>query len=121
MINPVIRYSIGLRLDDVIHDKDFEQQVFANLRRCKRLLKTKFKVLFYHDNLSKKEIESFVIRNKELLFELSTEITADYKKCWFLVDDENRMGARYRFQGGILSGIVQFLKLVKQLERMDRE
>ena len=120
-MDPVIRYSIGLRLDDVVHDKDFEKQVFDNLRRCKRLLKTKFKVLFYHDKMSKKEIESFVIRNKDVLFELSTEITADYKKCWFLVDDENRQGARYRFQGGILPGIVQFLNLVKQLEKMGRE
>ena len=120
-MNPVIRYSIGLRLDDVVHDEDFEKQVFDNLRRCKRLLKTKFKVLFYHDKMSKKEIESFVIRNKEVLFELSTEITADYRKCWFLVDDENRQGARYRFQGGIVSGIVQFLNLVKQLEKMWKE
>jgi len=119
-MNTMIRYSIGLRLDDVIHDKDFEQQVFDNLRRCKRLLKTKFKVLFYHDKLSKEEINSFVIRNKDILFELSTEITADYKKCWFLVDDENRDGARYRFQGNILNGIVQFLELVKGFERLNK-
>ena len=120
-MDAVIRYSIGLSLDEIVHDKDFEKQVFDNLRRCKRLLKTKFKVLFYHHNLNKKEIESFVVRNKEILFELSTEITADYKKCWFLVDDENRQGVRYRFQGGILPGIVQFLNLVKQLEKMGRE
>tara|TARA_B100000131_G_scaffold204370_1_gene196454 strand:+ start:189 stop:554 length:366 start_codon:yes stop_codon:yes gene_type:complete len=121
MIDPVIRYSIGLSLDDMVKDVDFEKQVFDNLRRCKRLLKTKFKVLFYHENLSKKDIESFVVRNKEILFELSTEITADYKKCWFLVDEKNRQGVRYRFQGGILNGIVQFLELIKQLEKMGRE
>jgi len=119
-MNRILRYTLGLRLDDVIHDLDFEKQVFDNLRRCKRLIKKEFQVLFYHDDLTKQEIESFVIRNKDILFELGSEITSDYRKCWFLVTDENRQGARYRFQGGILPGIVQYLNLVKQLQRVER-
>ena len=61
-------YSIGMKLNDVIKDKDTEQTILENIRRCSKIVGKYFKVVFWHDGLSQKECKNFVKRNEKLLF-----------------------------------------------------
>ena len=111
-------YSIGLKLNDVIKDKDTEQVVLENIRRCSKLVGKYFKVVFWHTNLTEQECKNFVKRNEHLLFEVNTTITKTQEKVWFLIGDGK---GRYRFDGDILQGISEYLKIINHIKKRDKE
>ena len=108
-----------MKLDDVI-GKD-EQIILENIRRCKQFSDKTFKVIFRNDGLSSKECEEFVKRNEKMLFEISTQITSTNSpldNCWFLIDsdDTDKCKRRYSCKGDILTGIAEYIKVVKLIK-----
>ncbi len=112
-------YSIGMKLNDVIKDKDTEQTILENIRRCSKIVGKYFKVVFWHDGLSQKECKNFVKRNEKLLFEINTKITKIQEPVWFLIGEG--VGSRYHSEGDILEGIVNYLKIVNHIKKRDKE
>ena len=112
-------YSIGMKLDDVIKDKDTEQVVLENIRRCSNIVGKEFKVVFWHVNLTEQNCKDFVKRNEHLLFEVHTQITKRIVPVWFLIG-EGKDG-RYIFDGDILQGISQYLKIINHMKKRDGE
>mgnify|MGYP005647167115 FL=1 len=110
-------YSIGMKLNDVIKDKDTEQVVLENIRRCSNIVGKWFKVVFWHVKLTEQECKDFVKRNEHLLFEVHTQITKRIIPVWFTIGD-GREG-RYTFDGDILQGISQYLKIINHIKRRD--
>ena len=82
-------YSIGMKLNDVIKDKDTEQVILENIRRCGKLVGKEFKIVFWHVNLTEQNCKDFVKRNEHLLFEVNTKITKGFKNAWFIIDSKN--------------------------------
>ena len=116
-------YSIGMKLDDVIKDKDTEQIILENIRRCSRLVGKFFKVVFWHDKLSEKQCRDFIKRNEKLLFEINTKITKNDIHVWYLIDSEDNknISSRYTYNGDILEGIVQYLDIVNHMKKRDNK
>ena len=115
-------YSIRMKLDDVIKDKDTEQVVLENIRRCSTLVGREFQVVFWHDNLTEQNCKDFVKRNEHLLFEVNTKITKRFENVWFLIESENeKSNGRYRYDGDILKGIVEYLKIINHIKKRDKE
>jgi len=112
-------YSIGIKLNDVIKDKDTEQVVLENIRRCSNLVGRSFKVVFWHVNLTEQECKDFVKRNEHLLFEVNTKITKIQEDVWFSVGEGT--GGRYRYDGDILKGIVQYIEIINHMKKRDGE
>ena len=110
-------YSMGMKLNDVIKDEDTEQVVLENIRRCSKLVGRFFKVVFWHVNLTEQECKDFVKRNEHLLFEVHTKITKVKEPVWFMIG--KRDGGRYRFDGDILQGISQYLKIINHMKKRD--
>ena len=113
-------YSLRMKLDNVI-GKD-EQVILENIRRCKQFAGHGFKVIFRNDSLSSKKCEEFVKRNEKMLFEINTKITSinsSLDDCWFLIDSDNtdKCKKRYSYKGDILTGIAEYIKVVKHLKR----
>ena len=115
-------YSIGMKLNDVIKDKDTEQVILENISRCSKLVGKSFKVIFWHVNLTEQNCKDFVKRNEHLLFEVNTKITKRFESVWFLIESENeKSSGRYRYDGDILKGIVQYLEIIQHMKRRDGE
>ena len=115
-------YSMRMNLEDVIKDRDIEQTILENIRRCSKLVGRFFKVVFWHENLTKKQCEDFVKRNEKLLFEINTKITKRFDNVWFLIDSKNEKSyGRYRYDGNILEGIVEYLKIIKHIKNRDNK
>ena len=115
-------YSIRMKLNDVIKDMDTEQTILENIRRCSNVVGKYFKVVFWHENLTEQNCKDFVKRNEHLLFEVNTKITKRFENTWFLIDSENEKShGRYRFDGNILQGISQYLKIINDMKKMDGE
>ena len=113
-------YSIRMKLDDVIKDKDTEQVVLENIRRCSKLVGKMFKVVFWNVNLTEQNCKDFVKRNEHLLFEVNTKITKGFKNAWFIINSKNEKSqARYRYDGDILKGIVQYLEIINHMKKRD--
>ena len=113
-------YSIGMNLEDVIKDKDEEQTILENIRRCSKIVEKTFQVIFWHENLTEQNCKDFVKRNEHLLFEVNTKITKRFENVWFLIDSENEKShGRYRYDGDILNGIVQYLEIIKHIRKRD--
>ena len=112
-------YSIGIKLDDVIKDKDTEQVILENIRRCSKVVGKTFKVVFWHANLTEQNCKDFVKRNEHLLFEVNTTITKTQEKVWFSIGEGK--ADRYTFDGDILTGISQYLKIINHMKKRDGE
>jgi len=113
-------YSIRMKLEDVIKDSDTEQIILENIRRCSKMAGKLFQVVFWHETLTDEECELFVRRNEKLLFEVNTQITKRFDKVWFLIDSKNeRSQGRYRYDGDILKGIVQYLEIINHMKKRD--
>mgnify|MGYP001386080236 CR=1 FL=1 len=67
-------YSIRMKLDDVIKDKDTEQTILENIRRCSNIVGKEFKVVFWHENLSEQDKNT-----ASLLIDLSESERVDLK------------------------------------------
>ena len=113
-------YSIRMKLDDVIKDKDVEQTILENVRRCSTLVGMEFQVVFWHDNLTEQNCKDFVKRNEHLLFEVNTKVTKRFENVWFLIDSTNEKSAwRYKHSGDILSGISEYIKIISHMKKRD--
>ena len=113
-------YSIRMNLEDVIKDEDIEQTILENIRRCSNIVGKYFKVIFWHEELTEKQCRDFVKRNEKLLFEVNTKITKKFETSWFLINTRNEKSrARYRYEGDILDGIVQYLKIINHIHKRD--
>jgi oligoribonuclease NrnB/cAMP/cGMP phosphodiesterase (DHH superfamily) len=107
-----------MKLNDVIKDEKQEQVILENINRCSNMVGKFFKVIFWHENLSKKECKNFVERNEKLLFAVNTKITKEKTDVWFLINSKNETSNwRYKHDGDILSGISQYIKIIKHLKR----
>ena len=113
--------SLKIKLNDVIRDINFEQKVMENIRYCNNINKNKFKLIFWHEDLDEKEIENFVERNQKILFEVNTEITRNYNKdAWFVIGKNKKANSwRYSYDGGILEGITEYIKLTQFIKKRD--
>ena len=111
-------YSIGMNLGDVITDKDIEQTILENIRRCSNIVGKMFKVVFWHVNLTEQECKDFVKRNEHLLFEVNTKITKVQEDVWFSIDSKKNSG-RYTFDGDILQGISEYIKIINHMKKRD--
>ena len=110
-----IYLSIRLSLDDIVKDSDYEKKVLENIRYCRRIVGKEFKVIFWNKDLSDKKVKDFVKRNENILFEINTKITKKFDLAWFVVGDADKSKHRYMYNGDILEGIANYLKLVKVL------
>ena len=72
-------YSIGMKLNDVIKDKDTEQIVLENIRRCSKIVGKTFKVVFWHVKLT--EQEGIVDSGQENFADIVFDNT-DFGKDW---------------------------------------
>ena len=113
-------YSMGMNLEDVIKDKDTEQVILENIRRCSNLVGKMFKVVFWNVNLSEQNCKDFVKRNEHLLFEVHTQITKRIVPVWFLIGEGKDKAGRYRFDGDILQGISQYIKIINHINKRDK-
>ena len=109
-------YSIGMKLNDVINDTDTEQIVLENIRRCSKIVGKTFKVVFWHVKLTEQNCKDFVNRNEHLLFEVNTTITKSKEDVWFSIDAK-KGSDRYTFDGDILQGISEYLKIIKHMKK----
>ena len=113
-------YSIRMKLNDVIKDTDTEQTILENIRRCSKIVGKSFHVVFWHVNLTEQNCKDFVKRNEHLLFEVNTKITKGFKNAWFIINSKNEKSqARYRYDGDILKGIVQYLEIINHMKKRD--
>ena len=112
-------YSLEMKLDDVIKDSGTELTILENVRRCSTLVGMAFQVVFWHVNLTEQECKDFVKRNEHLLFEVHTQITKRIIPVWFTIGDNG--GGRYSFDGDILQGISQYLKIINHMKKRDGE
>ena len=113
-------YSIGIKLNDVIKDKDTEQVILENIRRCSNIVGKSFKVVFWHEGLTEEDCKDFIERNEKLLFEVNTKITKRCEDVWFSIDSKKNSG-RYTFDGDILQGISQYLTIINHIKKRDGE
>ena len=115
-------YSIRMKLDDFIKDKKKEQVILENIKRCSKLVGRYFQVIFWNENLTEQNCKDFVKRNEHLLFEVNTKITKRFGSAWFVIDSKNEKSqARYRYDGDILQGISQYLKIINHMKKRDGE
>ena len=117
-------FSLRMKLNDVIGKN--EQLILENIRRCKQFSGHGFKVIFRNDGLSSKECKEFVKRNEKMLFEINTQITSKnspFDSCWFLINTDNndKCKSRYRYEGDILTGIAEYIKMVNHFQRSMNE
>ena len=113
-------FSLRLKLDDVVKDKDFEQKVLENIRYCRKVVGKVFRVIFWNENLTEKQCEDFVKRNEKLLFEVNTKITKRFEYSWFLIEsDGDKSKWRYKSEGNILKGIASYIQLMKHMNKRD--
>ena len=111
-------FTLRLTLDNIVDDVDYEQKVVENLRYCKKIIGKSFSVDFWNRNLSSPEVKDFVTRNDYILCEINTNITKKYNKCWFLITKgKDKSVSRFRYNGDELMGIVEYIKMVKHLQR----
>ena len=111
-------FSLRMKLDDVIKDRDTEKMILENIRRCSKVVGKVFRVIFWHENLSEKECEDFVKRNEHLLFEVNTKITQSFSMAWYLIEsDGDKSKWRYKSEGDILDGIASYIRLIKHINK----
>ena len=113
-------YSVTLKLDDIVFDREIEKKVINKLLECKKYSGKLFKVIFWHVKVTEQECKDFVKRNEHLLFEVHTKITKVKEDVWFSIDLEKGSG-RYTFDGDILQGISQYLKIINHMKKRDGE
>ena len=114
-------YSLRIKLDDVLLSEDFEKKVLENIRYCRKLVGNQFRVIFWNENLTEQECKDFVKRNEHLLFEVNTKITKIQEDVWFLIGEGKDKTGRYTFDGDILQGISEYLKIINHMKKRDSE
>ena len=113
--------SVTIKLDDIVFDIEIEKKVINKLLECKNYSGKLFRVIFYHREMKQKECKDFVKRNQDSLFQLSTDITKLSKDTWMLIDsnNENNSKWRYKWDGGIISGLNEYIRLASHINKRD--
>tara|TARA_R100000152_G_C6602805_1_gene59321 strand:+ start:162 stop:548 length:387 start_codon:yes stop_codon:yes gene_type:complete len=112
-------YSLRIKLDDVISDKDNERIILENIKQCRLQIGKGFRLILWHENLSLEDCQKFVQRNEKILFEINTRITKSFFHSWFVIYGTGEQSTwRYVYYGDILPGLVEYKKLVKTLKKM---
>jgi len=119
-------YSLGIKLNEVIENRKTEKTILENIRRCSKIVGRSFKVVFWHEGLTEEQCKNFIKRNEKLLFEVNTKITKNFERVWFLIGEQDykKHGiSRYSYAhtGDILNGIVQYLKIIKHIQKRERD
>ena len=114
-------WPLRIKLNDIVWDIEYEQKIMENLRYCNNLNKNEFKIIFWYENLSKKEIKDFVKRNENILLEMNIDITKSHKTdAWFIINSDGEKNSwRYRYDGNILGGISEYIKMIKHIKERD--
>jgi len=113
--------SLKISFDEIITEGlEYERKIMENLFRFSNYIGSKhFKVILFHKNLKEKDIKAFVSRNENVLFQINTKITSTNCEAWFTIQrtQEEKLGPyRYKYVGDIMSGLVQYFKIVKHLK-----
>tara|TARA_Y100000034_G_scaffold19994_1_gene22734 strand:- start:231 stop:602 length:372 start_codon:yes stop_codon:yes gene_type:complete len=114
--------TIGIVLDDVIKDIDFEKKVLEKLKECSKFSLHVFKVILFHRDISVKEIKAFVKRNTENLFNINVDITKQFnKRAFFMIRSYYNIidNYRYLYVGNILDGLDQYIILMQNIKRRE--
>ena len=114
-------FSIRVELAKVLQSDEYEQLVFENLERCKRMVGVKFNVIFWCKTVDKIVVNKFAIENRDRLFKLGVELTRKQGSVWFLIKSSNgeKSNGRYRYEGDIIRGIVEYLKIINHMKKRD--
>ena len=114
--------SLGMILDEVVSNRDNEKTILENIRYCRKNIGKLFKVVFINKDLSEDEVKDFFKRNQKILFELNTKITKHERVVWFLISGlDEKTKFRYKYNGTILKGIVEYKKMVDILIKKDKD
>jgi len=113
--------SLRLKLDDIMTSVEFESQVLENIRYCRKICGRTFKVIFWYDGLMESDIKEFIKRNEKLLYDINSEITKSHTTdAWFVIDSIGEENVwRYKWDGSILEGIAEYIKLIKHMAKKE--
>ena len=116
-----VEHSLRMKLNDIIWDAEYEQKVMENLRYCKNLNGNNFKVILWYEDINESVIKDFVKRNQDILLEINIEITKSHKTdAWFIINSHREKNSwRYKYDGDILNGIVEYIKVIKHIKERD--
>ena len=118
----LLQRSIGIILDDIIKDVEFEKKVLEKLKQCSKFSLIIFKVVLFHYNVPAKEIKAFVKRNTENLFNINVDITKQHKKrVFFMIRPFYNPfdNYRYLYVGNILDGLNQYITLMQNIKQRE--
>ena len=114
--------SVGIILDNLIKDIDFEKKVLEKLKGCCKFSTNAFKVVLFHYNIPSKEIKAFIKRNTESLFNIHVDITKQYNKnVFFMIRPFYKKidNYRYMYTGNILDGLNQYITLIQHIKQKE--
>ena len=114
--------SVGITLDDLIKDTDFEKKVLEKLKGCCKFSTNAFRVVLYHYDVPPKEIKAFIKRNTESLFNIHVDITKQYNtRVFFLIRSYYKPinNYRYMYVGNILDGLNQYITLMQHIRQKE--
>jgi len=115
-----MKLSIRIQLDNIIKDEKFEEEVLNALMKARNITGKQFRVIFWNENLSEKDVKNFVKRNEEILFKMSTQITKKFFYSWFVIGNNgDKSRWRYHCDGDILSGIDFYIRIIKHMSQRD--
>ena len=115
--------SLNIPLQEFINS-DQERIILENIKRCRRLVGKTFEVNFWYIDIEESEIKKFIDRNEKTLFDINSKISKQPERAWFCINPlkiKTHGQCRYYYEGDLLTGIVQYLKLHKQLEKRKNE
>ena len=121
MVYNTVFLSLRVKLDDVVKDSIEELKIIENIRYCRKIIGKQFKIIFWNQNLTETDVKNFIKRHDNILFEINTEITKEFKLAWFIVGEEDKSKHRYLYTGNILTCIVNYLKVARVLLKRERK
>ena len=116
-------FSLRLKLDDILHDVDYEQRVVENLRYSRKIVGDRFNVTFWNKNLHNLKVKEFVDRNDYILCDINTKITKSFDNTWFLITSGDDLSKwRYKYLGkDPLIGISNYVSLSKIIIKREND
>jgi len=111
-------FSIAINLDEILMSSDFEKKIIGKLNHCYQNTDSKFKVIFWHENLKESEIKKFIKRNDEYLFKWGTDFTKKINNAWFIINkpETNKGTYRYYYSGTIANGIDEYMTIISHIK-----
>jgi len=113
--------SIGIPLSDVF---DNPEPILKKLLDCHEITGSNLRVLFYNKIHDGVEIEKFLKKYADLVFKLNITITKDLDEVSFFHinhDPSTNPFHRYGYRGDAMSGLKQFIQLMKHINTRAQE